>query len=724
MPRPRTSLPRIRLSMSRLVRLAAGRMRSIDELARCALSGIAVGLGAVAADTAARHDVAGVALAGHLRAAVGLYVAVGAGVGLAAFALVTLVRLLARPLARRAPRAAEAARAATYGLLAVAALSSTAFWAFSGRGAKAGALGTFGPYLALAAAGLVASAVAFLHGRAVRAADAGRAGGPAIAGALAVVGVALVIVDLTVLVAVYRRLHTALELSGAALLGCACFSALTFAARRAASAPAAIRALAAAAAAWALCLAASPGLRDWHEEALAHTGRDPVYVGRLLRRIELAQAVVRGEDVVEMRTSRLDDLRERYDVDQTTRDPRWDAGFRAPPAAGAAGPAERDLAADLNVLVYYVDSLRRDVAYDDEVMPNAAALSRQAIRFDRAYSTGSDTLRALPGLLGGSYDGLSRSPGSLLDLARRRGIPTTLFIPDSAASFLSQLLPAFSFDETHRLRDHARGGVWGYGADQPTAGPMVDHVLSWLAQRGSQRFFAWLFNFDVHNWHELDRTYVDGAAERYHVPDEGRWNWRYRVVARSLDEHFGRLLRGLEELELADRTVVLFVSDHGEALGYRGFWPHSTFLWESLVRVPLVLRVPGVPPMVVEENVSLVDVAPTMARLLAPDPPMNGYHGEDLLGYLDPEPPPRRLPLLAAAVSDQQIARVGIIDGRYKLVLPLEWGAPELYDLTAPDPDEADLSAARPRETLRLMSALLRSPVFLAAEAELERKRR
>lgn len=688
-------------------------------------AGVAVGLGAVAADTAARHDVAGVALAGHLRAAVGLYVAVGAGVGLAAWALVALVRLLAAPLERRAPRAAEVARAAVYGSLAVAALSSTAFWAFSGRAAHAGALGTLGPYVALAGVALAASTVALVHSRALRAAAAGRAGGSATAmstaAALAILGGTLVIVDLTVLVAIYRRLHTALELCGAALLGCACFSALTLLARRA-PARTATRAAAVAAAPWALALASSPSLLGWHQEALAHTGRDPVYVGRLLRRIELAQAFLRGEGGAEMRASRLDELRERYDVDQPTRDPRWDAAWRDRP--GAAGSGGRALAADFNVLVYYVDSLRSDVAYDDEVMPNAAALSRQAVRFERAYSTGSDTLRALPGLLGGSYDGLARSPGSLLDLPRRLEVPSTLFIPASAADFISLLLPAFAFDETYRLPDHARGGVWGYGADQPTAGPMVDHVLSWLAQRGSQRFFAWLFNFDVHNWHELDSTYVDGAAERYHVPAEGRWNWRYRVVARSLDEHLGRLLRGLEELDLADRTIVLLVSDHGEALGYRGFWPHSTFLWESLLRVPLVLRVPGVPPMVVEELVSLIDVAPTMARLLIPAPRMDGYHGEDLLGFLDPEPPPRRLPLLATAVSDQQVARVGILDGRYKLVLPFEWGAPELYDRTAPDPDEVDVSAAHARETLRLMGALLRSPVFLTAEAELDRASR
>ncbi|HSN99623.1 MAG TPA: sulfatase-like hydrolase/transferase, partial [Candidatus Nanopelagicales bacterium] len=534
--------------------------------------------------------------------------------------------------------------------LIAAVFSSTAFWTFSGRVARGGWLGKLGPYLLLIAVLLAATTLAFVQGRAVRAALAGRKRGLSIAAGLTALGVGFLLVDLHVFVAVYKRLHTALELSGVALLGCGGFIALTHLSRR--DRPRiAIRGLAALATLWSLSFLLLPELRVWHEEALAHTVRDPVYIGRVLRRLQLAQAVLRGQDLGEMRKNRLQALLDQYDIDELTRDPRWDAPWTEPPAARAATAEIREQAADFNILIYYVDTLRRDVAYDDIVMPNAAAFARQSMKFERAYTPGSDTLRALPALLGGSYDGLAKSPGDLLGMARRRGIETSLFIPDSAADFIGLHLPEFTFDEAYRQPDHAQGGVWGYGADQPTAGPLVDRFLSWATQRGSKRFLAWIFNFDVHNWRELDRTYVYGSAERYHVPDEGPWNWRYRVVARSLDEHFGRLLRGLEDLGLADRTIVLFVSDHGEALGYNDFWIHSTFLWEPLLRVPLALRIPGVPAMTIEENASLIDIAPTMARLLDPGAAMNGYHGEDLLGFLASPLPVRRLPLLLSAVS-------------------------------------------------------------------------
>src|SRR5690606_2503502 len=98
-----------------------------------------------------------------------------------------------------------------------------------------------------------------------------------------------------------------------------------------------------------------------------------------------------------------------------------------------------------------------------------------------------------------------------------------------------------------------------------------------------------------------------------------------------VDEAFGRLVDGLEQLGLERNTVVLFVSDHGEALGKNDFWVHAVYLWEPLVRVPLVLAAPGLPPTVVREPVGLVDVAPTLARYIHPAPSMLGYHGEDLV---------------------------------------------------------------------------------------------
>jgi hypothetical protein len=240
---------------------------------------------------------------------------------------------------------------------------------------------------------------------------------------------------------------------------------------------------------------------------------------------------------------------------------------------------------------------------------------------------------------------------------------------------------------------------------------MVDDLLGWLRRERPARFVSWLFNFDLHNWRELDKAYIDHAAARYGVPSDGAWNWQYRVVARTIDAELERLLQGLDELGLRERTIVVFVADHGECLGYQGFWGHSVFLWESLVRVPLVLRIPGVAPRSIQEPVSLVDVAPTLARFLEPDA-VDESQGEDLLVHLVTENHRRRLPLLLTSSSEGQTASLGIVEGRRKLILPLDWGEPQLLDLDASTPDEAEVSSAEPSRTLDLMNALVRSPMF------------
>jgi hypothetical protein len=159
---------------------------------------------------------------------------------------------------------------------------------------------------------------------------------------------------------------------------------------------------------------------------------------------------------------------------------------------------------------------------------------------------------------------------------------------------------------------------------------------------------------------------------------------------------------------------VLFVSDHGEALGRDGFWVHSVFLWDQLVRVPLLIRAPGLGSRRIEERVSLVDVAPTLARYMQPNPDLTGYQGEDLLGQLLPNHPPRRLPLLLTAAAKDMLVRVGMVDPvrDWKVVLSLEAALPELYDLGSPDPDAANLAEAHPKTTLNLLRQIYHSPIF------------
>ena len=393
-------------------------------------------------------------------------------------------------------------------------------------------------------------------------------------------------------------------------------------------------------------------------------------------------------------------LRERYDIATTSRSAAWDARLDEPRSlkekiAKLRGPK------DPNILVFYVDTLRADIARDARVMPNTVGIrvalgGLPACVYDRLGHAPRS-----PGHHRRQLQSFSEQPNDILRVARGAGFRSVLTVAQSAHEFLSKMLPQFKFEETAEVQDYAAGNenVWGYGADQPTSSRIVDRALDWLREHQGQRFFLWMFNFDVHNWRELDEPYVRQKGKQYNLFDEADPVWRYRVVAHDVDVQFGRLLEGLRELGMEDDTVILFVSDHGEGLGREGFWVHSVFLWESLIHVPLLLKVPGIAPATVDEVVSLVDVAPTLARTMAPNADTTGYQGEDLLSYLVPGKPQRRLPLVLMSTLKEVPVRLGIIDAGspWKLVLPLEGAVPELYDIRTQDPDALDVS----RDTTR-----------------------
>lgn len=696
-----------------------GNLRALDRAARTVVAATLTGLLFVAADAFRRAGGRFLPAGRHFVYAILLYVVVAAAVGALLFGLGELSDRVTRRLNERArPWAVALAIAALVAWVAIPTARST----FSG--AKAERIASWAVPTMCVTIGLCVALLFGLSRWAVRRVEQAR---PRLALGFALValglGAALSYVDLTVYVALYAKLHVLLE-ALAALCWLSAFVVVLSAwavpwprGRRV------LRVLSMCAGLCVVIFVAVPPARAQLEVSLRHVWLEPAYVGRVLGRTQSVRAFLanpRGWRGAEL--SRMDQLKERFDLATTALHPHWDEPHTTPPAVRARLDALRPRK-DLSVIVFYVDTLRFDAATDPTIMPNLARFSSQSVTFTNAYAAGSDTMRSLPALTGGSYEVGAVREEDVLRVAEKSGMKTAVTMALSAHEFLAKLRPTFRFQESLTVEDYARDrtDVWGYGADRATAGPMVDRALEWLRLNKDERYLLWLFNFDQHNWREIESKWVYSAAEKYRVPDEAPMNWRYRVVARSVDAEFGRLLSGIDSLGLRDDVVVLFVSDHGEALGRDGFWVHSIFLWESLVRVPLLMRAPGIQPKVVYDPVSLVDVAPTLANYMTASPP-TAYHGEDLLLTLIPKRPPRRLPIVMASASHENLLRVGIRDLKspFKLVLPLESGAPELYDATDRDPDWVNVADDHPEKTLELLGQLVRSPVFPRSQADLD----
>jgi choline-sulfatase len=191
--------------------------------------------------------------------------------------------------------------------------------------------------------------------------------------------------------------------------------------------------------------------------------------------------------------------------------------------------------------------------------------------------------------------------------------------------------------------------------------------------------------------------------------EEASRSARRAVMGRTtlVDEYYGRLLRRLEESGRLEDAYITYLSDHGDHLGEHGLWFKSTML-EGSVRVPWIIRGPGIGRQEIEETVSLLDLGPTLAGLAGIpllDVPCDGRDLSALLrGSRGQEPGEAMIEYYGQGV--QRGVRA-IVRGRHKLVMRA--GAEgELYDLQEDPGEWKNLIDAPPYgEIARTLSASL-----------------
>jgi len=153
-----------------------------------------------------------------------------------------------------------------------------------------------------------------------------------------------------------------------------------------------------------------------------------------------------------------------------------------------------------------------------------------------------------------------------------------------------------------------------------------------------------------------------------------------------MDQELGRLFDALREMELWDETLVIVVGDHGEGLYDHGEKMHANLVYQSTLHVPLIVKAPGGRPGVVDEPVSLVDLAPTILDFTGVEgPPMEGVSLRPVI--VEGDPAPRRelyFETLAGSLVYGWSPLEGLRRGPWKYVRS---SSPELFDL-GEDPDE------------------------------------
>lgn len=163
----------------------------------------------------------------------------------------------------------------------------------------------------------------------------------------------------------------------------------------------------------------------------------------------------------------------------------------------------------------------------------------------------------------------------------------------------------------------------------------------------------------------------------------------YYSMCRLMDEQLARILDALDRQGLAENTIVIYTTDHGELLGDHGLWMKGPFHYEELIRVPLLARWPrGLPAgRRVDGLLSHVDLVPALLDA-AGLPPAGDLDGRNALPLLRGEVPRVRDSLVVECTDDPAGLRLKtIVTPEHKLTVYHQRDTGECYDLTA-DPGE------------------------------------
>jgi arylsulfatase A-like enzyme len=407
----------------------------------------------------------------------------------------------------------------------------------------------------------------------------------------------------------------------------------------------------------------------------------------------------------------------------------------------------------LNVLLVTIDTLRPDhmgvYGYQRDTTPHIDTLARSGVAFEEAYTYWPKTRGSFVAIMTGRLaagSGYSRSHPLLLDfnptlasVLREAGYETVAIVdnPNVAAS----LGYGKGFD---RYRETWEEESLSTETDRARA--ITDDGVRFLQAAAPERpFLLWLHYVNPHTPYTppppWDTVFLDddalsgpplepvqgffgGVHRPWEVPGRplGYYVAQYDGEIAANDAEVGRVLEALEDSAVADQTLVVLTSDHGESLGEHDyFFDHGANLFDPCQRVPLVMAGPGLAPGHRSDVLATtLDLVPTVLDAVKVSYPP-GLAGRSLLAAARGEERPSRPRLFGQ--NDRNL--LGSWGERLKIVAtPGEDGETRyaLYDRAADPGESRDVGAERPRELAAERRALEEFRETIDAQSERTRR--
>jgi arylsulfatase A-like enzyme/Flp pilus assembly protein TadD len=351
-----------------------------------------------------------------------------------------------------------------------------------------------------------------------------------------------------------------------------------------------------------------------------------------------------------------------------------------------------------SVLLVTIDTLRADHvgAYGAKTgaTPQLDALAARGTVFEEALASVPLTLPSHASLLSGREpphhgvhsNGRAIVPADVPTLAtelKGRGYATAAFV---AAYVLDRRFGlARGFDLYDDRIERRSTGASVLESERPCR-VVAEAAEQWIGRQAGP-FFAWVHFYEPHAPYDPPSPYREQQAGR---PFDGE-------IA-AADACLGRVIAAAEA-HAPGRLIVVATADHGEALGDHGELTHGFFVYQSTLRVPLILAGAGVSPSRQAGLARTVDILPTiLVRLGVPLPA--GLDGADLFGR------GRGAEAYAETLYPETLGWAGLRALRLGTLKYIDAPRPELYDLAADPGETRNLVSSRPGDAQRLRRGL------------------
>jgi arylsulfatase A-like enzyme/Flp pilus assembly protein TadD len=337
-----------------------------------------------------------------------------------------------------------------------------------------------------------------------------------------------------------------------------------------------------------------------------------------------------------------------------------------------------------NLLLVTIDTLRADRlgCYGNSNIhtPNLDQLAKAGVVFENAVASTPLTAPSHASIFTGLYPTVHKvrdtggfilqpSHRTLAEILQQQGRATAAFVGSSVLKKHFGFNAGFTVydDEMPKSDPHAVAGEYA----ERRAGEVVDRAISWLGSQSGKRFFLWVHVFDPHS--------------PYNPPAEFRETYRGRLYDGEIaytDQQLGRLFEAVR----TKNTLIVVLSDHGESLGEHGEYTHGVFLYDSTLRIALMLAGPGVPAgLRVRSQARTIDLLPTLLELIGSKAP-DAVQGTSLVPTFKGKTAESRsyVESLYPKINMGWAELRGIRTDRWKYIRAPK---PELYDLVK-DPGE------------------------------------